>query len=584
LKRRFVATIEWLRLCPNDGPLRQTEQTFAMRRGSIEARSGGYGFVVPRTEATIDLPERYRVVRHVANGGMASVWAAEDGLLGRLVAVKVLAPHVAIDESSRIRFEREARTAARLSDHPNIVTIYDIGEHGTTAFIVMELYQGGTIADRLREGGPIPRPQALDWLEQAAAALDHAHGRDVVHRDVKPANLLLDERGRLGVGDFGIARLVDETSLTQAGQVLGTAAYLSPEQALGQSATAASDRYSLGVVAYELLTGRRPFQGEHAAAQARQHVEEAPPDAGLGRVVDEVLDRALAKDADDRYPTAERFVEELRHAVGRDAKPTQATRRATGFAAPMGAGAAATPAPPREQRIVREPASPPPPTPPRRLAPTTENAVGPPPGSDPSRRKPIGLALAGVAALALVVGLIALLAGGSGSDSDRASTPAKTQPAQQDEPSSGDEPTSGSSDEQPAEEEPTPAAPAAPEGDGGGQDNESEGGAGPSASGESPRALNDAGYAKLLAGDAQGAIPLLEQSVQGFDQQGSGADRTQFGYALYNLGQAYHAAGRYDEAAKMYERRLQVNPSDRPGLVRASLKRAKQQQPPSGVG
>src|SRR5688500_7830266 len=217
------------------------------------------------SDVSIALPDRYRVLNRIASGGMATVYRAEDGILGREVAVKILAPHVAADPTARARFEREARTAARVGDHPNVMTIYDIGEMGENAFIVMELYRGGTIADRLREGTTVPRKQALGWLGEAAAGLDYAHSRDVVHRDVKPANLLLDESGRLGVGDFGIARLADESSLTQAGTVLGTAAYLSPEQATGEGATAASDRYSLGCVAFELLTGRRPFAGEHAA-------------------------------------------------------------------------------------------------------------------------------------------------------------------------------------------------------------------------------------------------------------------------------------------------------------------------------
>ncbi|HEV2061377.1 MAG TPA: serine/threonine-protein kinase, partial [Solirubrobacteraceae bacterium] len=269
------------------------------------------------TEPGIALPDRYRVLRRIATGGMATVWAAQDEVLGREVAVKVLAPHVGADPVSRRRFEREARTAARVGDHPNVVTIYDIGEHDDNAFIVMELYRGGTIAGRLRDGKSVPRTQALEWLAQAAAGLDYAHGRGVVHRDVKPANLLLDEGGRLAVGDFGIARLADESPLTQVGTVLGTAAYLSPEQATGEGATPASDRYSLGCVAFELLTGRRPFTGEHAAAQARQHVEAPMPDTGMGPHVDDVMCEAMAKAPEERYPTCALFVEELRHAVER---------------------------------------------------------------------------------------------------------------------------------------------------------------------------------------------------------------------------------------------------------------------------
>src|ERR671929_612951 len=214
---------------------------------------------MPATEQRVSLPPRYRVVRHIASGGMASVWAAEDELLGRLVAVKVLSPALSSDERAQRRFKREARAAARLGDCRHVVTIYDIGEHDGRAFMVMEHFSGGTVADRLRARRPIPRPAALRWLRETAEALDCAHGHNVVHRDVKPANLLLDERGRLAVGDFGIATVASESSLTQTGQVLGTAAYLSPEQARGRPATAASDRYALAGLAFELLTGPPPL-------------------------------------------------------------------------------------------------------------------------------------------------------------------------------------------------------------------------------------------------------------------------------------------------------------------------------------
>ena len=186
----------------------------------------------------IELPERYRVTRHIASGGMASVWEAQDLRLGRVVAVKVLSPQYAADDGARARFQREARTAARVSEHAHIATIYDTGEHGADAYIVMEYFSGGSVADRLRaakdDGRRIPRATALRWLHEAATALDAAHAAGIVHRDVKPANLLIDARERLAVGDFGIARLADDTHMTQTGQVLGTAAYLSPEQAFGR--------------------------------------------------------------------------------------------------------------------------------------------------------------------------------------------------------------------------------------------------------------------------------------------------------------------------------------------------------------
>src|SRR3954449_7111802 len=205
------------------------------------------GPLMPAAEHTVSLPDRYRVTRRIASGGMATVYACEDQVLGRLVAVKVLAPAFATDEDAIARFQREARAVAKVSDHPNVVTIYDIGDHAGAAFIVMEYFPGGTVADRLRADEPVPRPTAVRWLEEAASALDHAHQAGIVHRDVKPANLLLDGNGRLAVGDFGIARIAADVGVTSTGTVLGTAAYLSPEQALGQTATPASDRYALTV-------------------------------------------------------------------------------------------------------------------------------------------------------------------------------------------------------------------------------------------------------------------------------------------------------------------------------------------------
>jgi eukaryotic-like serine/threonine-protein kinase len=507
---------------------------------------------VPTADVRIQLPDRYRVVRHVANGGMASVWAAEDAILGRLVAVKVLAQHVAEDPSARTRFEREARTAARVSDHPNVVTIYDVGEHAGTPFIVMELLSGGSVADRLRGGRSLPRSRALAWLQHAAAALDYAHSEGIVHRDVKPANLLLDERERLAVGDFGIARAADDSSLTQVGQVLGTAAYLSPEQAVGKAATAASDRYSLGVVAFELLTGRRPFQGDHVAAQARQHVEGEVPDSGLGTDVDEVLQRALAKDPDERFLTASRFVDELSAVAGRtstpDDQPTEATRRVP---------AAAAAAPPRRRR----------PTPaagPRDPGPAT------PPPAPPGRTGRSGgggwTALAGLAAVIAAIAAIALVAsGGDDPEPQRAEEPAATQERQQ---TQEEEPQQAAPQEtQPAEEAPPAQSPPA--------DNEPESGPGPQSEGnESPSQLDARGYQLLQSGQPEQAIPLLERAVEGFRAQGDAADKTGYGYALYNLGTAYLETGRPDEAIPLFEQRLQVSPDDRPEIVRKSLKQA----------
>ncbi len=253
---------------------------------------------------------------------MATVWCAEDGVLGRQVAIKLLADHFADDFLAVRRFKREARTAARVSGHPNIITIFDVGETAVSdhrerarPFIVMEHLAGGTVAAALR-AGEVSRDDALKWIREASSALDYAHEHGVIHRDIKPANMLLDRARSLHVGDFGIARIAHEDTITKGGQLFGTAAYLSPEQARGEPATQASDRYALAVVAFELLTGERVFTGEHFAAQARAHIEDAPPAASavnglLPPAVDSVLRRGLAKAPDERWPTAGAFADAL---------------------------------------------------------------------------------------------------------------------------------------------------------------------------------------------------------------------------------------------------------------------------------
>ena len=244
---------------------------------------GTVGGVPPVSAARITLPDRYRVVRHLANGGMASVWEARDELLDRAVAVKVLASHLSEDERARRRFQREARAVAGLSSHPNVVTIYDVGEHDGRSFIVMELLGGGSVADRIRGGRRVPLAEALQWLGEAGEALDAAHAAEIVHRDVKPGNMLLDERGRLALADFGIARVAWEDQLTQTGQVLGTAAYISPEQAMGDAGDG-----GLG----PLLPGRRRVRAADRAPAVRGRALRRPgPRARRGRPAGRVGDR-----------------------------------------------------------------------------------------------------------------------------------------------------------------------------------------------------------------------------------------------------------------------------------------------------
>jgi eukaryotic-like serine/threonine-protein kinase len=264
-------------------------------------------------------PPRYRDPQRIGRGGMGEIYRATDEVLGRTVAVKVLAEGYSEDPGVRERFTREALAAARLSGRPNVVTIFDVGELSGRPFIVMEYLGGGSLDDRVRAGG-IPPGQALEWLEQAAAALDAAHAEGVIHRDVKPANLLLDEDGNVHVADFGIASAAGMDSLTKTGTVIGTAAYLSPEQAQGERATPASDRYAFGVVAWELLTGRRPFGGDTPAAEAAAHVHAPVPPitshgADLPQELDSVFTRALAKEPAERYASAADLVADLRGAM-----------------------------------------------------------------------------------------------------------------------------------------------------------------------------------------------------------------------------------------------------------------------------
>ena len=213
---------------------------------------------------------RYRVESTLGHGGMAVVYAAEDGELGRLVAVKVLAVRLGDDGEFRRRFVREARLAARLS-HPNVVQVYDAGEDDGRPFIVMELVRGETLADLLERRGKLPADEASSLARQAALGLAHAHAAGLVHRDVKPQNLLLREDGVLKIADFGIARAAESTRLTQLGTILGTAAYLAPEQAVGEEAGPEADVYALGAVLYELLTGRPPNEFASLAELTAHH-------------------------------------------------------------------------------------------------------------------------------------------------------------------------------------------------------------------------------------------------------------------------------------------------------------------------
>jgi eukaryotic-like serine/threonine-protein kinase len=333
------------------------------------------------------IADRYELGERLGLGGMSTVHLAFDRRLERHVAVKLLAEHLAEDQQFVHRFRREALAAARLV-HPNIVQVFDFGTDDATArqYIVMEHIRGQSAAEILRDRGRLPVGEGLAIVMQACRGLDYAHRHGVVHRDVKPGNLLRSEDGVVKLADFGIAKqLADESSITQVGSVLGTAAYLAPEQAGGEEATPRSDIYGLGVVTYQLLSGRLPYDATSLTELVLMQQREAPPllhemDAEIPPQLAHAVDRALALDPADRYPTADALRESVAdgaRGVGESGPPTgrtsvvapatsatRAVRRGgtTGFpataSAAAGAGAGAGAVQRRQPRPGRAPVQP----------------------------------------------------------------------------------------------------------------------------------------------------------------------------------------------------------------------------------
>jgi beta-lactam-binding protein with PASTA domain/predicted Ser/Thr protein kinase len=263
--------------------------------------------------------DRYEVEGRIGAGGMAEVWRGHDRVLNRTVAIKTLLPQFARDASFVDRFRREAQAAARLN-HPGIVSVYDSGTDGDTPYIVMHLIEGRTLADFLESGKTLPPIQAAKIAQEVAEALAAAHAQGVIHRDIKPANIMITRDGKVLVMDFGIARLISgpETA-PQTSAVMGTASYLSPEQAQGQSVDARTDIYSLGVVLYEMLTGRPPFTGDSPMAIAYKQVNATPEppssvDPEVPPELDAVVMRALSKNPANRYQTGQEFAADLERA------------------------------------------------------------------------------------------------------------------------------------------------------------------------------------------------------------------------------------------------------------------------------
>ncbi|HEY1507772.1 MAG TPA: serine/threonine-protein kinase [Solirubrobacteraceae bacterium] len=497
----------------------------------------------------VSMAERYELIRHIANGGMASVWCAEDKVLGRRVAVKLLAERFAHDQTAVRRFKREARTAARLSSHSHVVTIYDVGETTTPdpdepprAFIVMEYLAGGTVADALR-CGEVSRDDAVRWLHEAAAAIDYAHSRGVLHRDIKPANLLLDRDRSVHVADFGIAQLATDDTLTYDGQLLGTASYLAPERALGRPATEASDRYSLAVAAFEMLVGERPFTDQRFAVQARQHVDAPPPSASernpeLPLELDAVIARGMAKRPADRWPTAQALADAVQEALGQPAVAPSTTQTAV-----LAAGAARARARRRPRRPAAAAAAAAAAAPPR---------TPPPPHTAPSRspRRAPRRAIA-VGALA-AAGIGVAIAAGASNNSSPPRSSARAQHTVSHAAAQAPKPKAK------AKAKPKPTT------------TQSQVNAAPASQTTAPptaATLEAQGHGLMDAGNYTAAIPVLRKSLAA-----SSPTSLTYAYALFDLGRSLRLSGDPRAAVPILYRRLQIH--NQTGVVRSELELA----------
>ncbi|WP_061809813.1 Stk1 family PASTA domain-containing Ser/Thr kinase [Rossellomorea vietnamensis] len=265
---------------------------------------------------------RYRIIKLIGGGGMANVYLAHDVILDREVAIKMLRIDFANEEEFIKRFQREAQSATSLA-HPNIVSIYDVGEEDDLYYIVMEYVHGMTLKQYIQQHSPVNVDKAIDIMKQLTIAMSHAHQNHIVHRDIKPHNILLDEEGNVKITDFGIAMALSATSITQTNSVLGSVHYLSPEQARGGMATKKSDIYSLGIVMFELLTGRLPFSGESAVSIALKHLQSETPslkrwNPDIPQSVENIVLKATAKDPFRRYESLEEMDEDLSTALDAD--------------------------------------------------------------------------------------------------------------------------------------------------------------------------------------------------------------------------------------------------------------------------
>ena len=542
------------------------------------------------------LDDRYRVLKHLGSGGMASVLLCEDERLGRQVAVKRLHADSPVDVEQR--FTREAKLGASLN-HPNLVSVFDTATDDEGVLIVMEYVEGEPLSRMLRHG-PLRPEEVSAMVRDLGDALDHAHAQGVVHRDVKPANVLIREDGVTKLADLGIATASDGTKITRSGTVLGTAAYMAPEQLDGRQAGPPADVYALAAITFEALSGKRPREGRTPLEIAHRIANEGAPDLrdvwpAAPKAAARALQRGMALEPDDRPGSAGEFARELSDALEGAPEKASKTRRflqrgprkaagaGAAAAGAAGAGAAAAAASPSA------PAADPRPTPKRAPAPSSAKPASPPPraaaaraaatppaaragggngrsdGTPPGarasgRRRPnvTAFVVAGIlVALAAATIVGAMLSGGDddNSPSRAEQTPAEPKAEPKKEPKAKKEPEA---------EEPPAAAPApAPTED----------------QGDSPAydeargaELNAQGFELMKAGDYNSAIPVLQQAVDSFPPDTTDLN---YAYALFNLGKSLTSAGRPDEAIPILERRLEI--PNQTETVQAELDRARQQ-------
>src|SRR3954470_8533827 len=496
------------------------------------------------------IADRYRVTERLGSGGMATVYLAEDERLGRRVAVKRL--HAGSPEDTAKRFRREARLGASLN-HPNIVTVFDTVTDEGSVVIVMEHVDGETLADVVRRGRVEPR-EAVRILRCVAAALDHAHEHGIVHRDIKPANVLLGKSGEVKLVDLGIATAVEGTRITSSGSVMGTAAYMAPEQLDGRDAAPPTDFYALAAVAYEMLAGQPAYRGATPVEIAHAVVSGPPPDlrsawpAAPDGVV-EVLRRGMAFDPSDRPKSATEFVDELERAL--EPAPTART--------------AALPSTRRE--------------------PVQEKGQSPFLQPDPrdTRRRPRPprdrslaplLALLG---LALVGGVLAFVLLSGGDDGGGKSSDSSSASADQRRQARAERRRARREREQQQQQDQSQAAAPAPAPDEPSSSNDS--GASSSSGYQIPQPSGDSAAEgsrlqlqghEMIDSDPEGAVKVLERSVKAFP---AGTDDIPLQYAYFSLGKALRLSGRPDDAIPVLELRLK-NPDQR-STVQAEVEKAK---------